>query len=182
MLYKISASYLLIAVCNITYISWHQLTESAVPPLYPTRWRWCRSPRQALTFKSVSVRKFLLVFSHPDAAMIHWTLGKHYYTTINSVITLPQWWNNYVRNKHFMLVEASWNVMAHVQKPDFISANRQLHLNWRGRHFSWLLAAEVCASAFTVGSNATHSILPVSPSPPLPCVTVCHHISTGVYH
>jgi hypothetical protein len=22
---------------------------------------------------------------------------------------------------------------------------------------------------------------PVSPSPPLPCVTVCHHISTGVY-
>ena len=23
---------------------------------------------------------------------------------------------------------------------------------------------------------------PVSPSHPLPCVTVCHHISTGVYH
>jgi len=23
---------------------------------------------------------------------------------------------------------------------------------------------------------------PVSPSLPLPCVTVCHHISTGVYH
>jgi len=24
--------------------------------------------------------------------------------------------------------------------------------------------------------------LPVSPSLPLPCVTVCHHISTGLYH
>jgi len=23
---------------------------------------------------------------------------------------------------------------------------------------------------------------PVSPSLPLPCITVCHHISTGVYH
>jgi hypothetical protein len=23
---------------------------------------------------------------------------------------------------------------------------------------------------------------PVSPSPPLPCVTVCHHVSTGLYH
>ena len=23
---------------------------------------------------------------------------------------------------------------------------------------------------------------PVSPSLPLPCVTVCHHISTGLYH
>jgi len=79
MLYKISASYFFIAVCNITYILWHQLNESAVPPLYPTRWCWCRSPRQALSFKSVSMRKFLLVFSHPDAAMIHWTLKKHYY-------------------------------------------------------------------------------------------------------
>ena len=24
--------------------------------------------------------------------------------------------------------------------------------------------------------------LPVSPSLPLPCVTVCHHVSSGVYH
>jgi len=45
------------------------------------------------------------------------------------------------------------------------------------------------------GSNAGYTIFrgsvkstgyslhsPVSPSLPLPCVTVCHHISTGVYH
>jgi len=79
MLYKISASYFFIAICNITYKSWHQLNESAVPPLYPTRWHWCRSHRQTLSFTSVTVHKFLLVFSHPDAAMIHWTLEKHYH-------------------------------------------------------------------------------------------------------
>ena len=45
-----------------------------------------------------------------------------------------------------------------------------------------------------IGSNAGYSMFrgsvkstgyplhsPVSPSPPLPCVTVCHHISTGLY-
>ena len=45
-------------------------------------------------------------------------------------------------------VEASWNVMAHVQKPVFVfRRNGQVHLNRRGRQFSRLLAAEVCASA-----------------------------------
>ena len=60
-----------------------------------------------------------------------------------------------------------------------------------GRQFSRLLAAEVCASAvvmlgYTMFRGSVkgtgyplHS--PVSPSLPLPCVTVCHHISIGVY-
>jgi hypothetical protein len=43
-------------------------------------------------------------------------------------------------------VEASWNVMAQAQKPDFVfRRNGRVHLNRRGRQFS--LAAEVCASA-----------------------------------
>jgi len=64
-----------------------------------------------------------------------------------------------------------------------------------GGQFSRLLAAEMCASAFIVGVNAEYTIFrvivkaagyplhsPVSPSLPLPpFVTVCHHISTGVY-
>jgi hypothetical protein len=38
--------------------------------------------------------------------------------------------------------------MAHAQKPDFVfRRNGQVHLNRRGRQFSRLLAAEVCASA-----------------------------------
>ena len=45
------------------------------------------------------------------------------------------------------VVEASWNVMAHAQKPDlFFRRNERVHLNRRGRQFSRLLAAEVCAS------------------------------------
>jgi hypothetical protein len=76
--------------------------------------------------------------------------------------------------------------MAHAQKPDFVfRRNGRVHLNRRERQFSRLLAAEVCASTFIVGSNAgytkfrgsekgigylLHSL--VSPSLPLPCVTV----------
>jgi len=50
----------------------------------------------------------------------------------------------YIQN----LIEASWNVMAHTQKPDFVfRRNGREHLNRRGRQFSRLLAAEVYASA-----------------------------------
>jgi len=85
--------------------------------------------------------------------------------------------------------------MAHAQKPYFVfQRNGRVHSNRRGRQFSRLLEAEVCASAFIVGSNAGYTMFrgsmkgtgyplhsPVSPSLPLPCVTECHHISTGVY-
>ena len=85
--------------------------------------------------------------------------------------------------------------MSHAQKPDFFfRRNGRVYLNQRGRKFSRLLAAELCASAFIVGSNAGYTMFrgsvkgtgnpfhsPVSPSLPLPCVTVYRHISTGVY-
>jgi len=45
-------------------------------------------------------------------------------------------------------VDCVWNVMAHAQKSDFVfRRNGRVHLNQRGRQFSRLLAAEVCASA-----------------------------------
>jgi len=60
-----------------------------------------------------------------------------------------------------------------------------------GRQFSRLLAAEVCASAVVmldtpcseVECKTTVYPLPshISPSLPLPCVTVCHQVSTGLY-
>jgi hypothetical protein len=41
--------------------------------------------------------------------------------------------------------------MAHAQKPDFVfRRNGRVHLNWWGSQFSWLLAAEVCASALVM--------------------------------
>jgi hypothetical protein len=82
--------------------------------------------------------------------------------------------------------------MAHAKKPNFVfRRNGRVHLNRRGRQFSRLLEAEVCASAvvmleYTMFRGSVKSIgyplhSPVSPSLPLPCVTVCHHISTGLY-
>jgi len=45
-------------------------------------------------------------------------------------------------------LDCVWNVMAHTQKPDFVfRRNGRVHLNRRGRQFTRLLAAEVCASA-----------------------------------
>jgi len=83
-------------------------------------------------------------------------------------------------------------VMAHAQKPDFVFwRNGRVHLNRRGRQFSQILANRGVRIS---GSNAGYTMFrgsvkntgyppnsPVSPSLPLPCVTVFHHISTGVY-
>jgi hypothetical protein len=74
-------------------------------------------------------------------------------------------------------------------------------LNWRPRRFKWTrpfrrkTKSGFCAYAITfqTQSNAGYTMFrgsvkgtvylihwPVSPSLPLPCVTVCHHISTGL--
>jgi len=86
-------------------------------------------------------------------------------------------------------------VIAHAQKPDFVfRRNGRVPLNRQGRQFSRLLAAEVCASAVLMvvmldtscsevecktAGYPLHSH--VSPSFSLPYVTVCHHVSTGLY-
>ena len=88
--------------------------------------------------------------------------------------------------------------MAHAQKPDLVFERKGLvHLNWRGRgggQFSRLLAAEVCASAVVMVVMLDTSCSEVeckttgyplhshvSPSLPLPCVTVCRQVSTELY-
>jgi hypothetical protein len=70
---------------------------------------------------------------------------------------------------HRQAVDCVWNVMAHAQKPYFVfRRNGRVHLNRRGRQFSRLLSAEVCASAVIMVDTpfsevvwrvlATHSI------------------------
>jgi len=70
---------------------------------------------------------------------------------------------------HAAMVDCVWNVMAHVQKPDFVfRRNGRVHLNRRWHQFSRLLAAEVCTSAVVMLDTpcsevvwkvlATHSI------------------------
>ena len=91
-------------------------------------------------------------------------------------------------------LDCVWNVMAHAQKADFVfRKNGWVHLNRRGHQFSRLLAAEVCASAVVMLDTPCSEVVwralngyplhsPVSPSLPLPCVTVWHQVSTGLYH
>jgi len=92
-----------------------------------------------------------------------------------------------------VIVDCVGNVMVHAQKTYFVfRRNGRVHLNRWGCQFSRLLAAEVCASAVEMLDTpcyevvwrvlATHSIRHFPHSLPLLCVTVCHHISTGLYH
>jgi len=82
--------------------------------------------------------------------------------------------------------------MAHAQKPDFVfRRNGRVHLN---RHGASVQSTTGSRGVRISGSNAGYTTFrgsvkstgyplhsPVSPSLPLPCVTVCHHISTGLY-
>ena len=95
-------------------------------------------------------------------------------------------------NLYISEAEVSWNVMAHAKKPDFVfRRNGRVHLNrWGASVQSTIGSRGVRIS----GSNAGYTMFrdsvkgtgyplhsPVSTSLPLPCVTVYHHISAGVY-
>jgi len=86
-----------------------------------------------------------------------------------------------------------WNVMAHAQKPDLVfRRNGRVHLNRQGPSVQWTTGSRGVRIS---GSNAGYTMLrgrvkstgyplhlPVSPSLPLQCVTVCHHVSNELYH
>jgi len=81
--------------------------------------------------------------------------------------------------------------MAHAQKPDFVfRRNGPVYLNRRGASVQSTTGSRCVRIS---GSNAGYTMFrgsvkgtgyplysPVSPSLPLPCVNVCHHISTGL--
>jgi len=83
--------------------------------------------------------------------------------------------------------------MAQAQKPDFVfRRNGRVHLNRRGASVQSTTGSRGVRIS---GSNAGYTMFrgsvkstgyplhsPVSPSLPLPCVTVCHHISTTMTH
>jgi len=97
--------------------------------------------------------------------------------------------------RSLVVVEASWNVMAHAQKPDFVfRRNGLVHLNRRGHQFSRLLADEVCASAVIMLDTscsevvwrvlATHSVrqFPLHfPSRASPCA-ITFQLESSIVH
>ena len=57
-------------------------------------------------------------------------------------------------------VDCVLNVMAHAQKPYFVfGRNGRVHLRRRGRQFSRLLAAEVCASAVVMLDTPCYEVV-----------------------
>ena len=90
------------------------------------------------------------------------------------------------------IVDCVWNVMAHTQKPDFVfRRNGRVHLIGRGVSVQSTTGSRGVRIS---GSSAGYTMFrgsvkgtryplhsPVSPSLPHPCVTVCRHISTGLY-
>jgi len=82
--------------------------------------------------------------------------------------------------------------MAHAQKPHFVfRRNGRVHLNRRGASVQWTTGSRGMRIS---GINAEYTIFrgsvkgtgyplhsPVSHSLPIPYVTVCNHISTGLY-
>jgi len=142
---------------------------------------------------------FATCFYQDKKSGLTWTSFSAFYVKVAWVLSQNQCCILVYRETNFYFclsdVEHVWNVMAHAQKPDLVFPwNGQVHLNWWGRQFSRLLAAEVCASAVVmvvmldkpcseVECKTTgyplHSH--VSPSLPLPCVTVCHQVSTELY-
>ena len=92
------------------------------------------------------------------------------------------------------LLDCVWNVMAHVQKPDFfLSAKRTSQFKSAGGLVQSTTGSRGVRISSSNGSNAGYTMFrggvkgtgyplhsPVSPSLPLPCVTVCHHFSTGL--
>ena len=98
---------------------------------------------------------------------------------------------NITVNVHRSSSTASLNVTAHAPKPDFVfRRNSQVHLNRRGASVQSTTGSRGVRIS---GGNAEHTMIrgsakgtryplhsPFSPSHPLPCVSMCHHISTGL--
>jgi hypothetical protein len=89
-------------------------------------------------------------------------------------------------------VDCVWNVMSHAQKTDFVfRRNGRGHLNGRGASVQSTTGSRGVrisgSNGYTMFRGSVKSTgyplhSPISPSLPLPCVTMCYHISTGLYN
>jgi hypothetical protein len=140
--------------------------------------------------KYLCLKNWVLVhsfFSHTDCGKLQVTL------MVVDHLAPPEGAENcHIVSWELLVVDCVWNVMAHAQKPDFVfRRNGRVLLFRRGRLFSRLLAAEVCASVVVMLDTpcseevwrvlATHSIrqFPLHfPSRASPCATTFQLDST----
>ena len=122
----------------------------------------CSSHRSVRTTQTTTM-------SHGKCCRIHPTVMTSHHLITTRLLLEKE--TKSLRRHHYAIdeVDCVWNVMAHAQKPDFVfRRNGRVHLSRRGRQFSRLLAAEVCASAVVMLDTpcsevvwrvvATHSI------------------------
>jgi hypothetical protein len=104
---------------------------------------WCAAFRITTTVYWLGVKGCRLRYSY--RYRYRYKLNTDYYVVQTIVFWRSKWlW----QLEQELLAQASWNVMAHAQKPDFFPRRKgRVNLNRRGRQFSRLLAAEVCVSA-----------------------------------
>jgi hypothetical protein len=105
-----------------------------------------------------------------------------------SLTAFEKWWH---MRRNQISSYCVWKVMAHAQKPDFVfRRNGRGHLNQQGSSVQSTTGRRAVRIS---GSNAGSTMFrgsvkstgyplhsPVSSSLPFPCVTVCHHIWTGL--
>ena len=119
-----------------------------------------------------------------------WPCCFHLHSTLKMEAEVSSKASTNIQNDRKIEVDCVWKVMAHAQKPDFVyRRNGRVHLNRQGRQ-----STTGSRGVRISDSNAGYTMFrgsvkgtgyplhsPVSPSLPLPCVTVCHHVSTGFY-
>jgi hypothetical protein len=152
---------------EMSYTSTHPMGPSGPVtgfplPLYSLWLQLCNSnafPSHTVKHYTVTMVTNLPLLSHKR----HFFSEKQSIGNKMSVVNFVAW------SVTTTVVYCVWNMTAHEQKPDFVfRRNGRVHLNRRGRQFSRLLSAEVCASAVVMLDTpcsevvwrvlATHSI------------------------
>ena len=114
------------------------------------------------------------------------------WTALRTVHYISSTTSHQLAASNYRYVDCVWNVMAHAQKPDFVfQRNGRVHLKKPG---ALVQSTTGSRGVHISGSNARYTMFrgsvrstgyslhsPVNPSLPPPCVTVCHHISTGCF-
>jgi hypothetical protein len=146
----------------------------------PCHWlwnSWCFEGGWCFVSK-VTHSKILLDFADEGTTLL-WNIR-------NCMVSHPRRLASSSESCYLTVVDCTWNVMAHAQKPDLVFwRNGCVHLNQWGHQFSRLLAAEVCGSAVVMLDTMCSEVaweywLPTPfASFPFSSPPVCHRVLSG---
>jgi len=177
---------------------WWSLPQSGVDPSHGRVWRHVTPSSWSPEHHGISRLRYACAVTPHRAisAMFYAPLPHFAEITLSRMTAAPSavFWPTFLQSffgapvvSAETLVEWVWNVMAHAQKPDFVFRRiGRVHLNRRGRQFSRLMAAEVCASAIVMLDTPCSEVvweywLPTPfASFPFPSPHVRHRVPSGL--